>query len=92
MIYPVKQESMENFIELWKEHIMSLAIGQSGFIRMQLLSRDGEAMAIGTWTAKADAEKFMALGPFKKLMSAVKGMLDGEPKPTIWNLSAYTSR
>ena len=90
--YPVKQESMEDFVNLWQEKILNLAITQAGFVRMQLLTREGEVMAIGTWTEKSHAEAFMAMGPFKDLMSAVKGLLTGDPKPTIWELSAYASR
>lgn len=92
MIYPVKSESIQDFVSLWEEKIMNLAIKQTGFIRMQLLIRDGEAMALGTWTDKSNAEAFMALGPFKDLMNAVSGMLTGDPAPTIWDLAAYASR
>ncbi len=92
MIYPVKQESIEDFVSLWEEKVLNLAIRQSGFVRMQLLIRDGEAMAMGTWTEKDKAEKFMALGPFKELMDSVKDMLSGNPAPTIWNLAAFASR
>ncbi|MCK5250719.1 MAG: hypothetical protein KAJ98_12185 [Spirochaetaceae bacterium] len=92
MNYPVKQESMEDFVSLWEEKIMNLAINQAGYVRMQLLTREGEALAIGTWTEKSHAENFMALGPFKNLMAAVKGMLNGEPRPTIWNQALYASR
>ena len=92
MIYPVKQESMEDFINLWEEKILNLAITQAGFVRMQLLTRDKEVMAIGTWTEKDHAEAFMAKGAFKDLMAAVKGLLTSDPKPTIWTLSAYASR
>ncbi len=90
MIYPVKEESMKRFVEIWKEKVLSLAAGQEGFIRMQLLVRAGEAMAIGTWAEKDAAEKFMALGPFKALMAAVGTLLSGTPRPTIWNLEAFS--
>ncbi|MDF1567939.1 MAG: hypothetical protein RQ801_01750 [Spirochaetaceae bacterium] len=92
MIYPVKNESMEDFIRTWQETILKLAITQPGYVRMQLLTREAEAMAIGTWTEKTHAEAFMKLGPFKKLMEAVGEMLTGEPRPTIWTQSAYASR
>lgn len=92
MIYPVKQDSIEDFTKLWEEKILNLAINQAGFVRMQLLTREKEVMAIGTWTEKSHAEAFMSLGSFKELMAAVKDMLSAEPKPTIWNLSAYASR
>ena len=91
MIYPVKQESIEDFISIWEEKVLNLAINQDGFVRMQLLTREGEAQAIGTWTEKSHAEAFMAAGPFKNLMATVKDMLNGEPKPTIWTLSLYAS-
>ena len=92
MVYPVKEEFMEDFTRLWGKNILNLAIDQPGFVRMQLLTREGEAMALGTWTDKSHAENFMALGPFKNLMAAVKDMLVADPKPTIWNLSSYASR
>ncbi len=92
MIYPVKQESMQDFVSLWEEKVLNLAIRQKGFVRMQLLVREGEAMAIGTWAAKENAEAFMALGPFKDLMDAVKSMLSGNPAPTIWNLAAFAAQ
>ncbi len=92
MVYPVKEEFAEDFTRIWGKNILNMAIDQPGFVRMQLLTRDGEAMALGTWTDKSHAENFMTLGLFKKLMTAVKDMLDGDPKPTIWNLSSYASR
>lgn len=92
MIYPVNEKSMEDFGNLWEEKILNLAIKQPGFVRMQLLVREGEAMAIGTWADKTNAEAFMALGPFKNLMTSVKDMLTGNPSPTIWNLTTYASR
>lgn len=92
MIYPVKQDATGDFVKIWEEKILNLAKGQTGFVRMQLLTRDKEIMAIGTWTEKSHAEAFMALGSFKELMAAVKDLLTADPKPTIWNLSAYASR
>jgi quinol monooxygenase YgiN len=89
MNYPVKQESMEDFVRLWESHILDPAIRQTGFVRMQLLTRENEALAIGTWTEKKHAEAFMALGPFKKLMNAAGAMLSGEPKPAVWTQSAW---
>ncbi len=92
MIYPVKNESMEEFINLWEDMILNQAIRQPGFVHMQLLTRDAQAMAIGCWTEKKYAEEFMALGPFKKLMDEVERFLTDKPKPTIWTQSAYASR
>ena len=91
MVYPVKDGSMGDFVSIWKEKILDLAVAQKGFVRMQLLQREGEAMAMGTWEDKDAAEAFMALGPFKELMADVEGMLDGDPKPTIWSLAAFES-
>lgn len=92
MIYPVKQESIQDFVSLWEEKVLNLAIRQDGFVRMQLLIRDGEAMALGTWNEKAHAEAFMAQGPFKELMASVSDMLSGDPAPTIWELAAFAAR
>jgi len=89
MNYPVKQKSLEDFIRLWEEGILNLAAAQPGFVRMQLLTRDSEALAIGSWTDRSHAENFMSKGAFKKLMHGAKDMLSGNPKPTIWKLSAY---
>jgi quinol monooxygenase YgiN len=92
MIYPVNNESMEDFIRIWEEKILQSCHRPGGFVRMQLLTRENEALAIGTWTEKAHAEAFMKLGPFKNLMESVSEMLTGEPRPTIWTQSAYASR
>ena len=92
MTYTVITDSMDDFVGLWEEKVMNLAIKQNGFIRMQLLVRDGEAMAMGTWTEQSKAEEFMALGPFKNLMASAKEMLTKDPTPTIWNLAAFAAR
>ncbi len=92
MLYPVKQEAMDDFVRFWKEKVLNLAVEQQGFIRMQLLVREKEAMAMGTWADKEAAEAFMGLGPFKDLMAAVTTMLSGNPQPTIWDLRAFEAR
>ena len=91
MLYPVKSEFMEDFVGLWEDKILNLAITREGFVRMQLLTGEDEALAIGTWKDKTFAEQFMALGPFKDLMAAVGEYLRGNPAPTVWNLAAYAS-
>jgi len=89
MIYPIRNEFMEDFVGIWENRVLRLAVGQPGFVRMQLLTREDEAMAIGTWKDKKYAEDFMALGPFKELMEAIGPMLTSDPKPTIWNLATF---
>ncbi len=88
MNYPVNNSSMQEFIDIWKKDVFELAKNQPGFAGMQLLVRDDQAMAIGSWEDKQNAEDFMATGVFKNLMEKVKPLLAGNPVPTIWNLEA----
>ena len=92
MNYPVKPDAMEDFVALWEEKVLDLAIRQEGFVRMQILTRENEAMAMGTWDDKSSAEAFMTLGPFKRLMEAAKEYLSGDPRPTVWSLAAFAAR
>ncbi len=92
MHYPVEPKMLEEFVRLWEERILRLAQTQPGFVRMQLLTRFDEALAMGTWQTKKHAEAFMSLGPFRGLMASLKGILTGAPKPIVWDLAAFESR
>lgn len=89
MVYSVKTDSIPEFVRTWNEKILKLAVKQPGFVRMLLITREGEAMAMGTWEDKESAERFMALGPFKNLMRTVKNCLTADPIPKIWTLEAF---
>ena len=91
MIYPLRPEKVDEFARLWDTEVLELAKHQPGFVRMQLMTRESEAMAMGTWKSKSHAEAFMALGVFQSLMSASEDFLTGSPKPTIWSLVAFAS-
>ncbi len=89
MLYPVSIDSMKEFVKIWNDRVLKLAMKQPGFIRMQLISRRGEVLAMGTWKDKESAEKFMAMGPFKHLMDEAKLLLTSNPTPTVWELESF---
>ena len=89
MNYRFKPEDFEKACALWEYHVFDAARGQAGFVRMQFLIDKPQAMAIGTWQKKADAEAFMNTGVFKRLMAALEGYCDGQPSPHIWELKYF---
>ena len=89
MRYALKTESFGEFCRLWESEVLAQAKTASGFVRMQLLAANPEALAIGTWKEKQHAEKFMQTGVFKKLMEKTAPMLVSQPVPELWTLEAY---
>ena len=85
MDYPVKKGKEDEFIGIWDSEVLSLAKERDGFIRMQLLKTSGRLLAIGTWKDQSYAEAFMQTGVFKELLAQLGPLLEGDPKPTIWN-------
>ena len=90
MNYRFKPEVFDEACSLWEHHVFDSARKQAGFVRMQLLVDTPQAMAIGTWRNKSDAEAFMQTGVFKKLMAAIEGYCDGQPTPHIWELRNFS--
>ncbi len=86
MNYLFKKESFDGACELWEQKVLGLAAAQPGFVRMQLLVRPPEAMAIGTWEDESYAQAFMQTGVFKDLMETLQPYLETDPKARIWNL------
>ena len=90
MEYHFKKDNFEEALELWKNEVMTLAKEQPGFVRMQLLTRDGEyALAIGTWESPEYAQRFMKTGIFKTLLERLDSMLVSRPNPVIWQTRYY---
>jgi len=89
MRYVLKAESFGEFCRIWEADILAQARTAPGFVRMQLLAANPEALAIGTWKEKQYAEKFMQTGVFKKLMEKITPLLVSQPAPELWNLAAY---
>jgi len=90
MEYHFKKEHFVNACETWNNEVIELAKQQPGFVRMQLMTRDGEyALAIGTWGKQEDAQNFMKTGIFKDLLEKFADMLVDTPSPTIWDTIYY---
>lgn len=89
MKYCFTPEGFERGCSLWKDTVMKSAASAPGMVRMQLLTADPKALAIGTWKTKADAEAFMRTGIFKALMERIEPLLERRPEPELWELSAY---
>lgn len=89
MRYVLKTESFGEFCRIWESDVLAAARHAPGFVRMQLLAANPEALAIGTWKEKQYAEKFMQTGVFKSLMEKISPMLASQPVPELWNLAAF---
>lgn len=90
MEYHFKKEQFVNACETWNSEVIDLAKKQPGFVRMQLMTRDGEyALAIGTWAKQEDAQNFMKTGIFKDLLEKFAEILVETPSPTIWETIYY---
>ena len=90
MNYRFKTQDFDKACKLWENHVLSAAKTQAGFVRMQFLTNSPQAMAIGTWKAKADAEAFMKTGVFVRLMAELEAYCDGKPTPQTWELKYFT--
>lgn len=89
MRYTFKKEGFESGCSKWKESVMKKAEVAPGMIRMQLLTANPTALAVGTWREKADAEAFMRTGIFRDLLKDLEPYLERAPEPELWELSAY---
>ena len=90
MNYRFVPERLEEACSIWQEEVLEVARGHEGFVRMQLYSRPtGEALAIGTWQSRDNAEAFMQTGVFKRLLARLEGLTAEEPKPSRWALRSF---
>lgn len=93
MIYHFKPEFYEKACDLWRDGVIKVAEKRDGFIRMQfLVDGKNQAMAIGTWRSRSDAQDFMETGVFKNLMNQLKDYIEQEPEPKIWNLKYFAEK
>lgn len=89
MRYEFKSGHGTEGAEAWKDIVLSRAAAAPGLVRMQLLTSESTALAIGTWQDKRFAEDFMRTGVFKELMEAIEPMLRVKPAPELWTLAAF---
>ncbi len=90
MEYHFKPEYFTKACEVWNNDVIEIAKKQPGFVRMQLLTREGEyALAIGTWQKKEFADLFMETGIFVDILEKFENMLVEKPTPTIWETTFY---
>lgn len=78
--------------QIWKSVVEPAARGREGLVRLQLLSRPGTLLAVGTWEDKRFAEAFMQTGVFLLLKDALEGHLAGDPQPRLWDQEVLISR
>ncbi|MDA3958327.1 hypothetical protein [Oceanispirochaeta sp.] len=90
IVYEFKEDQYEEACTLWEEHVLLIAKKQPGFVRMQFLTAPPRAMAIGTKEDASYAQAFMKTGVFKYLLEMLKPMLDGEPRPQVWDQKYYS--
>ena len=91
MHYRLRYGSFERACQLRRDHVLQAAASQPGFVRMQFLSADPEALAIGTWRDKTDAENFMKTGVFARLMVDLEALCEERPQPKVWDLRYFES-
>jgi quinol monooxygenase YgiN len=85
MHYRFRPEGFAAACEIWRRHVIEAAKAQPGFVQMQFLVAEPEAMAIGTWRDKSNAEDFMKTGVFVRLMAELEGLCATPPQPRVWN-------
>ncbi|MCI1208929.1 MAG: hypothetical protein LKF96_05735 [Treponema sp.] len=89
MKYVFKPDGFEEGCRLWKELVLGKAATAEGMVRMQLLESAPAALAIGTWTEKSAAERFMRTGVFRELRQKIDSLLAVQPEPEHWTLTEY---
>jgi len=92
MTYNFRPGSFEEGCKVWEEEVFNLAKEQPGFIRMQLLVKPPQALAMGTWSSNSCARKFMETGVFKRLMARLETMVVSRPEQTIWDLKLFAEK
>ena len=89
MRYNFTEEGFQEGCALWKTIVFNAAQKAPGLVRMQFLTAQPTALAIGTWKGKKHAEDFMKTGVFKELKDALEGKLVSEPAPELWVLESF---
>ena len=90
MEYRFDGNRKEKVCLLWRDRVLKLAERQPGFVRMQFLTSEDSALAVGTWESRSHAEEFMKTGVFRNLMEELKPLLAAEPIPRSWELTFYS--
>jgi hypothetical protein len=89
MHYHFVPDRFEQACALWEKHVITAARSQNGFVRMHFLTAAPEALAIGTWQSKSDAEAFMKTGVFTRLMADLEVLCTEPPLPKVWELKYF---
>ncbi len=87
--YTFKEEGFKEACEIWEKSVLTLARQQEGFVRMQFLTAPPKALAMGTWQDASYAQAFMQTGVFKDLLEKLQPLLEGDPRPKIWDLAYF---
>lgn len=91
MRYTFKPEHLDTALELWQSAVKGKIEKQPGFVRVQLYKNtDGEVLALGSWEAKADAERFMQTGVFKVILEALEPYLSAAPQQRVYDLEWFS--
>jgi len=89
MRYVFKEWNFDEACALWRTIVLAEAKKAPGLVRMEFLTSSPQAMAIGIWEEKANAESFMRTGVFKRLMEKLSGMIVADPKAEQWELDSF---
>lgn len=87
MKYTFKPERLEEAVQIWKSGVADKIGKQPGFIRVQFYTQpNGEALAIGSWESKEDAENFMKTGVFADILKTFGDCMQEQPRGGEYNL------
>ncbi len=87
MKYNFKPERLEEAVRIWKSGVADKIGKQPGFIRVQFYTQpNGEALAIGSWESKEDADTFMKTGVFADIIKTFGDCMQDQPRGGEYSL------
>ncbi|WP_430884635.1 antibiotic biosynthesis monooxygenase family protein [Fusibacter sp. JL216-2] len=90
MKYNFKPERLKEAVGIWKTGVADKIAKQPGFIRVQFYTKEnGEALAIGTWESKDDADRFMKTGVFADIIKTFGDCMSDQPRGGDYTLEYF---
>lgn len=90
MHYKFKPERLEEAVEIWKSGVADRIGAQPGFVRVQFYHEPtGEAIAIGSWHCREDAENFMKTGVFADILKSFGDCMAEQPRGGDYSLAYF---
>ena len=90
--YEVRPDACREACRLWTETVVEAARERPGFIKLELLSREGHLLAIASWEHRDFARAFLETGIFQTLTERLKPYLLRDPLPQEWHPEVFLER